>query len=288
MTYFLNIRAQSVGGDPVADSRDIKIIDVTNGTTKNVSPDELITNIRGKDVLLTTHGFNVSQQDGINSLALWQLRLTQPNNSVFIGILWPGDSAWLPCIDYPIEGNSATRSGRFLATFLNELFMESTSISFVSHSLGARMVLETIRQLNPARRVSNLILMAGAIDDDCLTNEYQDAACKVDKISVLASHGDCVLEFAFPTGNFLSGIISRGHPYWRAALGREGPESITNIHLHSGGWQIPNDWSYGHGDYLSKTIGTPMSPPEDLPTLLPSIPADPSAWSASFVSTRLK
>lgn len=160
-----------------------------------------------------------------------------------------------------------------------------TSLSFVSHSLGARMVLETIRQLH--RRMRSLILMAGAIDDDCLTDEYQDAADNVDSISILASRSDWVLKFAFPSGNFLSGIISRGHPYWHAALGREGPATISGIHLHPGDWQIPDNWGYGHGDYLPGMPGIRMPPPVDLPTSSAVDLGYPSAWSGGFVSTRL-
>jgi pimeloyl-ACP methyl ester carboxylesterase len=275
MTYFLNLRAQSVGGDPAAEVSALGIPTI----------DDLVRQIRGKDVLLATHGFNVDKAHGISSLSLWENMLSLGANTIFIGVLWPGDSAWLPVIDYPFEGNEATRSGQLLAEFLDTHFIEAASLSFVSHSLGARMVLETIRQLH--RRMRSLVLMAGAIDDNCLTDEYRDAANNVDSISILASRGDWVLKFAFPSGNFLSGIISRGHPYWHAALGREGPATINGIHLHTGDWQIPDSWNYGHGDYLPGQPGIPMPPPVNLPTSLPVNPGYPSAWSAGFVSTRL-
>jgi pimeloyl-ACP methyl ester carboxylesterase len=274
MTYFLNLRAQSVGGDPATE---VAVLGLP-------SINDLVQQIRGKDVLLATHGFNVDLSHGFNSLTLWEDKLSLSANVVFIGVLWPGDS-WIPVIDYPFEGNEATRSGQLLSKFLDANFTEAASLSFVSHSLGARMVLETIRQLS--RRVSNLVLMAGAIDDDCLTDEYQDAANKVDSISVLASYGDEVLSLAFPAGNFLGGIISRGHPYWHAALGREGPATISGVNLHTGDWQIPNEWNYGHGNYLPGPSGVPLPPPVDLPTLAVVVPGDTSAWSAGFVSTRL-
>jgi hypothetical protein len=279
MTYFINLRAQSVGGDPAAD--------VTVSGASSIA--NLVEVIRGKDVLLGTHGFNVDMAHGISSLSLWESMLSLDTDTVFIGMLWPGDSAWLPVIDYPFEGNEATRSGQLLARFLNSHFTEAASLSFVSHSLGARMVLETIRQLNPDRRVSDLSLMAGAIDDNCLTDEYRDAAGKVDSISILSSHGDYVLEFAFPIGNLLGGIISRGHPYWHAALGREGPETVNGVHLHSGGWQIPDGWEFGHGDYLPSMPGVPMAIPVNVPPQSTPLPAglNKSAWSAGFISTRI-
>ena len=289
MTIFLDLRVHSVGGDCVADARDIKIIKLMNGGESNITVDDLIQQVRGKHVLFATHGFNVDRQDGIDSLSKWNAKLTLATNTVFVAVLWPGDSAWLPVIDYPLfEMSEANRSGKLFAQFLNEHFADAASLSFVSHSLGARMVLETIRWLSDNNRhVQNLCLMAGAIDDNCLSNEYRKAAAKVDSISVLSSHGDRVLEFAFPLGNLFGSLMSRGHPYWHAALGREGPASRDGLKFHDGHWQIPDEWGYGHGAYLHPSLGPAMPLPEDLPSTLPKGPDVTSAWSAGFVSTRL-
>lgn len=93
--------------------------------------------------------------------------------------------------------------------------------------------------------------MAGAIDNNCLTNEYATTAAKIDQISVLPSTSDSVLEAAYPVGNPLQGIIDQGHPYYHAALGRLGPAqpALVGSRLHSG-WQIPKDFDYGHLDYM--------------------------------------
>lgn len=287
MTYFLDLRVQSVGGSPVGDINAINIFEAGPEGESYVSLNDLIENILGREVLLATHGFNVDKQDGVQSLSLWESRLSLGNNALYIGVLWPGDSAWIPVLDYPFEMNEAISSGNLLAEFLNANFAEAASLTFVSHSLGARMVLQTISHLNAKPQVKNLCLMAGAIVNDCLIDEYHVAARKVESLSVLASHGDWVLEFAFPTGNLLGGIITHGHPHCRVALGRDGPSSRGDLHWHAGGWQIPKEWGYGHGDYLSKAAGSPMTPPVDLPTTLDKEPVDTSAWSASFVSTRL-
>ena len=73
-------------------------------------------------------------------------------------------------LDYPIEGYVALSSGHLLARFLNEHAAGAASLSLVSHSLGPPTVLETVQNLK--RRVAVLIMMAGAIEDDCMTNEY--------------------------------------------------------------------------------------------------------------------
>jgi pimeloyl-ACP methyl ester carboxylesterase len=278
MTYFLDLRAASCGGSPAAD--------VTPRLGWNpITIAEMVGQIRGKDVLLGTHGFNVNREDGINSLSNWEGMLQLGSSSLFFGVLWPGDSKWAPVIDYPFEGDEAVMSGRLLGPFLDKYFADAASLSIVSHSLGARMVLETISRMN--RRVRRLVIMAGAIDDNCLTGEYRNAAKKVDNISVLASHGDDVLSLAFPAGNFLGGIITCGHPYWHAALGREGPSAPYPVNIRSG-WQIPDAWDYGHLDYLALITGVPLSLPVDVP--LPPPPPTPikPAWSAGFVSTRFR
>lgn len=280
MTVFINLRASSVGGGPAAD---VRVFATEQHQPSSVNA--LTEWVRGKHVLLATHGFNVDQKDGTKSLSRWEQRLTLPPATVFIGILWAGD-AWLPVVDYPFEGDDATQSGKLLAPFLNRHFAEAASLAFASHSLGARMVLETISGLN--RRVRRLVLMAGAIDNTCLHDEYKSAAASVDDISVLASQGDRVLEIAFPIGNFLGGIVSRGHPYTHAALGREGPARADLANLRSG-WQIPTEWKYGHGDYLPEKPGSGMPLPIDIPSAppAPAKPKDKASWSASFVSTRV-
>lgn len=279
MAVFLNLRAMSVGGGPGAEARLL----ATEAGDASTLP-ALAEWVRGKDVLLATHGFNVDEEDGIASLSRWRERMNLPAETVFIGVLWAGD-AWLPVINYPFQGDDAMRSGELLADFLHRHFGQAHSLSFSSHSLGARMVLETIARAG--LRVRRLVLMAGAIDDTCLHDEYRHAALRVDVISVLASRGDWVLEVAFPIGNLLGGIVSRGHPYVHAALGREGPARADLANLHPG-WQIPDGWDFGHGDYFSRQAGPGLPPPVNIPPPPdPPVPDDKASWSAGFVSTRI-
>jgi hypothetical protein len=288
MTYFLDLRADSVGGILAAEvtaRRDRERIDSA----------ELDRESRGRDVVLVAHGFNVDREAGIERLSWWEERL-QLGQALFVGILWPGDSVWAPVVDYPLEGNEAIASGRRLGDYLSRHLPDAVSLSLAAHSLGARVALETIRRLvrpGPARRpVRCLILMAGAIDDDCLSKEYRDSAEKVESISILASKGDRVLELAFPVGNLLGGIITRGEPYWHAALGREGPGAPFPDGLRAG-WQIPDAWKYGHHDYLGDAppLGPLIARPVDIPIQSAPPPTTPldwqPAWSAAFAATRL-
>lgn len=239
--YFLNTRSLPVGGGVGP----LTVLDETNA----VHPaSDVESTVRGHDVLFVTHGFNVCLLDGLQKLSNWA-KLLDIGSTVCVGLLWPGDARWIHVVDYPVEGNEAMAAGNELASFINTNFSGALSLSFASHSLGGRFVMQTIAGLS--RPVRRLLLMAGAIDNTCLSSEYAAAARKVQSISVLASHSDDVLKWAFPTGNFVSGLFSRGVPYVHEAMGREGPSepypSPDNIHAD---WQIPDGWDYGHGSYL--------------------------------------
>jgi len=277
--FFLNTRSLPVGGGVVVGADSISVLDESNV----VHPlSELTAAISGRDVLLITHGFNVNQADGLQTLSHWA-GLLSLGNAVPIGILWPGDSRWIHVVDYPIEGNDAIAAGKLLAAFLNKNFTSALSLSFVSHSLGARVVLQTIGGLNrPARR---LLLMAGAIDNTCLGNEYVKAAQDVGTISLLASRSDNVLRWAFPSGNFVSGIFTHGTPYVHEAIGREGPSKDlappSNLHAD---WQIPDGWGFDHGDYLPGPLT-----PAPIPPVIAFPGAQPTskpAWSGAFETSR--
>ena len=287
MTWFLDLRASPVGGGVRPE------IVIYDGNTPKLVAD-LKDATRNRDIFFATHGFNVTAAWGRSALSEWEGWQSLPAGMVYIAVLWPGDSSWAHGLDYPVEGNDAMASGNLLANFILNYLTETASLSFAAHSLGARLVLQTIMKL--AKPVKRVMLMAGAIDDTCLGGEYAAAAKWVDEISVLASCKDTVLEYAFPIGNLASGIISRGSPYWHAALGREGPQSGVQGKVVSG-WHLPDAWAFNHPDYL------PSAPPSHLPVPIPvRFPArnDPPplyssavndwrpAWSAAITSTRFE
>jgi hypothetical protein len=179
-----------------------------------------------------------------------------------------------------------------IAKFIDDNFAAAASISFSSHSLGGRVILETIRNMTlPVRRA---IVMAGAIDDNTLDDEFQAVVSNVEQISILASGKDEVLSLAFPIGNLLAGILTEGHPWWRAALGRKGPTSPRPANVLAP-WLIPDNWDYGHGNYL-EVVTPPPAPITESTNVpangapLPENGADgwQEAWSAAFVSTRFR
>jgi pimeloyl-ACP methyl ester carboxylesterase len=282
---FLDLRADAAGGNLASEP-------VPRDGSSLMTDAEVAQFVHGRDVLLGVHGFNVNRAQGIEHISGWADLLNVTIKENFCGVLWPGDSRWLPVLDYPIEGGEAIQSGRMLAKYLNRQFSNAASLSFVSHSLGARVVLETIRGLE--RRTRRLIMMAAAIDDDCLRDEYRDAATRIDQIAVLASRKDKTLAAAFPIGNLVEGLITPTHPFWHAALGRNGPQSPYPQQLHSP-WQLWDCWGFDHKDYLhgcSQPVAK-MRYPIDI-GLADAFPAaywnddTKPAWAAAYTSTRFE
>ena len=86
---------------------------------QSIDKAQLLNDIQGRHVLIGTHGFNVNREDGIKQLSNWEglLRLAPP--SVFVGLLWPGDSIWAHGLDYPEEPRIADEAGQLIAPFLD-------------------------------------------------------------------------------------------------------------------------------------------------------------------------
>jgi hypothetical protein len=291
MTRFLDVRLDPIGGTLA------KSVTINQGTTINdyqgMDINQLVSDIRGQHVLIATHGYNVNRADGIAHLSNWEgLLELAPLPSIFVGVLWPGDSVWAHGLDYPEEPRIANEAGMLIAPFLDANFGNAASISFASHSLGARLVLQTVSKMGlPVRRV---VLMAGAIDNNCLNTEFKAAAGRIARISVLASKKDEVLSALFPLGNLIGGIIAEGHPWWHAALGHCGPSKPNPGNFQSP-FEIPSNWAYGHHNYLQidppplVLISLPTDVPADgSPEPAAGVPGWQEAWSAAFCSTRFQ
>jgi hypothetical protein len=258
MTYFLSFRTHNVGG-AVVDPMLLQGDGTVQPPALTVIPTVQVPAIfSGKNLLFAAHGFNVSLSYGACSLGLLDAHLALAVPDLFIGVLWPGD-AWLPIVDYPIEGDVALDCGQRLAAFCNRWCSSAQSLSFLSHSLGARLVLEAITHLD--RKAQSACLTAAAINRDCLTTEYADAAENAAQIAVLASRQDFVLKLGFRVGDPLADLLHDDHSPFQPALGSSGPPPPPPPIVRYP-WQIADADEYGHSDYLPPCPPPPPGPPK--------------------------
>lgn len=246
MTWFISFRQSAKAGG------------VADGHLVQGSFAALAEASAGRHVLVATHGFNVNKADGMAALAQLETRLEMQDDEIFIGVLWPGDW-WLPAINYPFEGEDAERCGRLLGELCLRHLAEAASLSFLSHSLGARLVLSAVDALPSGRPpVRSICLAAAAAKRDCLQTDHRYAGARAAGVSVLASRGDWVLRLAFPAGDFFGDWFDRDDSdSRRKALGYAGPPPKRPEPVLPR-WQIPDSDGVGHGGYLT-AAATPVT-----------------------------
>lgn len=252
MIYFLDFRGRNTGG-PVLPGR------LVAGPAGPAGPPGTEDALRLETrIVFLVHGFNVDRQDGQAKLANLAAALSKSAQSALVAVTWPGDS-WANAASYPLEGNDADDTARELCRFIDRVVSEGTQLSFASHSLGARVVMETLKRLPPGRfAVSQVCVMAAAIDDFSLAwrKAYRLPVENSGRVSVLASRKDKVLRYAYPAGDILQSFFFFWKDIGGLALGFHGPRGTdgltvpTNV-LHE---QIPDARGADHGDYLVANV----------------------------------
>jgi hypothetical protein len=245
VTHFVNLRAGPWGAvcSPYVLSGDAL---ATPMSLTSVNWEGVPFLVRGRNVLLVAHGFNVDFNSGVRSLQRLEAALgIDPVREAFFGVLWPGD--WtIPAINYPAEDRIASHAGALLGDFCNRWLASAASISFASHSLGARVILEAIQASK--RRIRMACITAGALNSAALCEEYEAAAANCDAIRTLSSMQDLVLKLAFPAGDIFADLLDPDHPPLEAAMGRAGPTGSYPSYVAPS--EIPDSPPYDHEDYL--------------------------------------
>lgn len=146
---------------------------------------------------------------------------------------WPGDADWPGPVDlldflvYPNAVATAREAGPVLGDLILRFGMLER-IHFIGHSLGCRVVLETLRYLSQRgfslSRVCGVCLMAAAVQTDMVEEGGRFAPLLDDlgsagaKVLVLHSVKDTVLHFTFGPGQ-----TAAAEGWFPTALGRFGP-----------------------------------------------------------------
>ncbi|QUD87948.1 alpha/beta hydrolase [Phenylobacterium montanum] len=261
---------------------------------------------RGKHVCFVVHGFNVGRDNGYTSFGCasqemapdgalpgmgapgpWDL--TASGIDVAVPVLWAGD--WYLPINYPFLLPDVRLTGAHFADLILSAATQMSRVSFVSHSMGARVVLETVQQTlaKAAKkgyrtpRFDTALLTAAAASDEVLDDpNYALAVAAIERFVVVSSRADRVLSLAFPPGNAVEQALWPNDPGADAALGRYGPRLKTgSAALGKTEWyEIPQGtgdprFNQGHEDYFP----WPWQDPPD--------PVFPNGWSRKRVDIGL-
>jgi hypothetical protein len=247
--------------------------------------------LQGKHVGFLVHGFNVGRDSGYTALgALGQElagagvlpTLPQPPGAfnfhaagvdVVVPVLWPGDG-YGP-LYYPFLLGDVRLVGKYFSDFIRSAATQMARVSFLTHSMGARVVLETVQQTVVAAAKSGqrvpifdtAVMTAAATSDEVLDDpNYAAAVDAIRRFVVVSSRADKVLSLAFPSGNLMEQILTFNDPGADDALGRYGPRlKAQSKALGKTEWyEIPAQIGQDHGDYL---------PHPDTPT-----PPYPNGW----------
>jgi hypothetical protein len=213
-----------------------------------------------RNLVLLIHGYANSQADAAGSFQACINNLEQTASqagsqliSPIFKFYWPGDTK-LPVISqlsYPWEIEPARDSASRLADFLQGLAGPGgtpVEIHFVSHSLGGRVVLETLKHFYPIPSSAPIIfksmsMMAAAVPVHMAgnSNQFLYPALIPQRRQVLFSSSDLVLMIAFRVGELVAG---------------EGffPEAVGTYGHPNGMWQQKNMNGYEHWEYWPSAV----------------------------------
>jgi hypothetical protein len=232
----------------------------------------------GERVILLVHGYNNDQVEAAESY--FTMRKNLDNVVLSCGIdetlrkqlqsriwelYWPGYLAlsslgprggrrhkWEPVASAASYSHEVRKARTWvadgLASFLRRI--RPSEVFFIAHSLGCRVVLETLQRLvsgllSPIH-FAGFLLMAGAVPVHMLgiSGLLGPSAAQPDRRYCLHSWRDAVLMLAFPGGQILSGeVAAYGVPVATGLTGS--PSALWSGHANSG---------LGHGDYWRQGI----------------------------------
>ncbi len=188
-----------------------------------------------RSTVFLVHGYNNDQPSASAAYEKFVPRLGEVSPRV-IGVYWPGDN-WASGAYYI---NAVKKVDAVARRFARDIHAAAVGgglmeISFVAHSLGCRLVLETLRELDdlqraqpaPGLKLQRVVFMAGAVPTFYLEPRrplHSAVRSFGVKTKSLFSDDDRVLRRYFPIGQSLA-----GEGFFPVALGRRPWQGSTNV-----------------------------------------------------------
>lgn len=226
--------------------------------------------VDGADMLFVIHGFNVNVESGLRSLDMLADRLRAGGSDrLIVPVLWPGDMDFrvlqmVSFLSYCFEYDNADQAGVTLADLIVDHLSAARRVSFLSHSLGGRVLMRAARRLVERRhagdvtpRLGDLCLFAPAIDDDVFTRDAAAQAAReaFETTTVLGSRADRTLQWAYPMGDFGAAVLAFfRREKVRLALGYHGSRPSAELPAPVHETILPKKKGVDHGHYFPGAV----------------------------------
>jgi len=152
-----------------------------------------VTASRQKDLLLFVHGFNVDFESALIRTA--QVALDLPFNGAVVGYSWPSQGGVRNYrVDEEVNFNSVEPFTAFLQQLLADVPPE-TRVNIIVHSMGSRLVMQSIGKLPKASRkpISNVVFCAPDVGRNDFERWAPGVIAQADQVTLYASTSDSAL-----------------------------------------------------------------------------------------------
>jgi esterase/lipase superfamily enzyme len=240
--------------------------------------------LKADRLLILVHGYQNAPSKAREAFETFRRNLraavgtTRPYGAVW-GFLWPGDDSntLISIASYAVRVEPAQTAGVRLAEFLRTL-ESSQRVRLVGHSLGCRVVLETLRELDRLQadagaQVDEIFLLAAAVPEPmCRHADGYPPPNSSRREHVFYSARDTVLRWGFRRGQ-------------RGAHQNERGEAVGLRGLPDGRWQTPRtDTRLRHGQYWrSRVVAAAVA---DRLTGLTRLPSERARAEAAITDVR--
>jgi esterase/lipase superfamily enzyme len=244
----------------------IRRVNLDTGASTEVAQAAFLQDLAGKRVTVLIHGYNNEELDVLKSYSTidTQMRLlgflggSAAAYDALVGFAWPGGALG---VAFPFARQRAVEAAPRFARVLTNLQSAGAIIDLNTHSLGAHVTLEALRDTPPLIR--NAWNFASAVDNESieLSERYFVSSRRCEKFFVFHSKNDPVLRIWYRIGGLWD---------FDTALGYSGPEDPAAIINSSPHVRVINckDVVQSHGGYrssgqvwayMSRELRTPSS-----------------------------
>lgn len=212
---------------------------------------EFIKELSGKRILMLVHGHNNKQDDVYDAYSIVKIKVREfleTHYDHIIGYSWPGGDNGL---DWWASKKRADEvAGRF-CLLIESVSQNVAALDVMSHSLGARVTLNALKQSLHSKIIRNYFCTAPAVDNEVFEKgeEFYDSINKAGALYIFHSKRDGILAGAYRLAEFDN------------ALGLYGPEDkqyiqnkTKNIYVANCKKVVDGHSAYKHTDAIYKYI----------------------------------